>query len=286
MPEPVRMVAVDLGASSGRVALGTLDNEHLELEVLHRFENAAVPVQGRLYWDVLYMWSEILEGLKIAGTKGNIVSLGMDSWAVNYALLGAQGHLLDGVRCYRDERTVGMMDRAFEVVPKEEIYRHTGLQFLPFNTLYQLLATRREAPSLLEGGETVADGPRPAELLALRSSSVRSDQRFHHVVLRPCERRLSEELLQRFGLPADILPEIVFPGTVLGPLRDEVAGLTGLEGALVVTPGTHDTASVVVAAPAEGDAWAYLPSGTWSLLGIEHPEPLLSDAARRGKLHQ
>lgn len=279
--EPVRMVAVDLGASSGRVALGTLTSERLELEVLHRFENAPVTVQGRLYWDVLYLWSEICKGLKIAGTKGNILSLGVDSWAVDYALLSDQDHLLDGVRCYRDERTEGVMERAFEVISKEEIYRHTGLQFLSFNTLYQLLATRQEAPSLLKGTKRLLMVP---DLLhfwlsgrqVCEATNASTTQFFD-----PMKRDWSEELLEKFGLSADILPEIVPPGTVLGLLRDDVAGMTGLEGTLVVAPGTHDTASAVAAVPAEGDAWAYLSSGTWSLLGVERPEPLLSEAARR-----
>jgi rhamnulokinase len=278
--DPLRMVAIDLGASSGRVALGTLLEDRLELEVLHRFHNEPVQVQGRLYWDVLFLWREILKGLKLASGRGNIASVGVDSWAVDYALLDTGGHLLDGVRCYRDRRTDGVMANAFEVLPARDIYRHTGIQFLPFNTLYQLLAVQQEAPALLEGASLFLMLP---DLLNAWLSGQKVCERTNASTTQfvdPVTGDWSPEVLSAFGLPRHLFPPIVAPGTVLGGLSDEVAEATGLGGTVVVAPGTHDTASAVAAIPAEGDAWAYLSSGTWSLLGVERSEPLLTERAR------
>ncbi|MFD1734549.1 hypothetical protein ACFSC4_29575 [Deinococcus malanensis] len=141
-----RHVAIDLGASSGRVALGTVQAGKLTVDVLHRFPNGGVPVQGGLYWDVLGLWREILHGLKLAGSYGHIDSVGVDSWAVDYALLDEHGLLLDGVHHYRDARTTGVMDDVHRTLLKDAMYDATGIQFLPFNTAYQLIAHERQAP--------------------------------------------------------------------------------------------------------------------------------------------
>jgi rhamnulokinase len=279
MAEPLRMVAVDLGASSGRVALGTLHDDRLELEVLHRFANEPVPVQGRLYWDVLYLWHEILKGLKLAAARGSVASVGVDSWAVDYALLDAGGHLLDGVRCYRDRRTDGVMAKAFEVLPAQDIYRHTGIQFLPFNTLYQLLATQREAPALLAGASTFLMLPDLLNSWLCGKQVCELTNASTTQFMDATTGDWSAEVLNAFRLPRQIFPPIAAPGSVLATISPEIAEVTGLEGTVVVAPGTHDTASAVAAVPAEGNSWAYLSSGTWSLLGAELPAPLLTDAA-------
>jgi rhamnulokinase len=281
VPERLRMVAIDLGASSGRVALGTLHGGRVRVEVLHRFPNVPVKVHGRLYWDVLYLWQETLRGMKLAAARGPIASIGVDSWAVDYALLDQGGHLLDGVRCYRDRRTNGVMEEAFRTLSAEAIYRRTGIQFLPFNTLYQLVATKRDAPRLLAGASALLMLPDLLHFWLSGRQVCEATNASTTQFMNPVTRAWATEVLDAFGIPARILPRIVAPGTVLGDVTDEVVEATGMVGTLVVAPGTHDTASAVAAAPADGGTWAYLSSGTWSLLGAELTKPLVTEDARR-----
>jgi rhamnulokinase len=284
-------IAVDLGASGGRVALGGITEERLGVEIVHRFVNAPVSVptpQGpRLYWDVLGLWREILFGIRLAGERAAVLgaevsSIGVDSWAVDYALLDGYGLMLDGVHSYRDTRTEGLMDAAFKTVSPSELYEHTGVQFLPFNTLYQLLAVKRDAPGLLERASTFLMVP---DLLHYWLSGVAVCERTNASTTQfydPRSRNWSEFMLETFGIPGAVLPEIVEPGTILGPLREELTLELGLSASvMIVATGTHDTASAVAAVPmaADDDRAAYISSGTWSLVGLELPEPILSGEA-------
>ena len=274
-----RHVAIDLGASSGRVALGTIHEGRLTAEVLHRFPNGGIPVQGGLYWDLLGLWREILHGLRLAAHHGPIDSIGVDSWAVDYALLDEHGLLIDGVRHYRDARTDGVMAEALNVVPREGVYEATGIQFLPFNTIYQLLAHERQAFTHMQRARTLLMVPDLLHAWLTGKQVTEVTNASTTQLYDPRQRAWSLPLLQAFGFPPSLFPEIVQPGTDLGALLPEVARETGLHGTRVIAPGTHDTASAVAAVPAEGEGWAYLSSGTWSLVGVETARPVISSEA-------
>ncbi|PNY79816.1 rhamnulokinase [Deinococcus koreensis] len=272
-----RHIAVDLGASGGRVALGTLRAGRLEVEILHRFPNGGVPVHGELYWDILGLWREVVHGLRLASTHGDIASVGVNSWAVDYGLLDARGELLGQVNHYRSARLGGVMERVREQLSDEAIYAATGIQFLGFNTLYQLAA---EPPERLAQAHTLLMVP---DLLHFWLCGAQACERTNASTTQfydPLTGAWHRELLARAGLPTHFLPRLVDPGTDLGPLSPEVERETGLRGVRVVTPATHDTASAVAAVPARGDGWAYVSSGTWSLVGVEVAQPVLSAQAR------
>jgi rhamnulokinase len=276
-----KLLAIDLGAESGRGVLGRFDGQRLELEVVHRFPNGPVPTLDTLHWDVLRLHGDILNTLRAcAGKFGGIDSVGVDTWGVDFALLGRGGTLLGNPRHYRDPHTEGVMELAFAKVPKAEIYRRTGLQFMRFNSLFQLLALQRDRSPLLDAAETLLFIPDLFHYFLTGLKVNEYTDASTSQMLDPQTRAWDYELVQRFGLPARMLGTIVPPGTVLGPLRGAVATDTGLVPVPVVAPATHDTGSAVAAVPARGESWAYISSGTWSLMGAELPQPLVTDAAR------
>ena len=280
-------LAIDLGASSGRVALGTLEDGRLSTRILHRFPNGGVPVPGpggmRLYWDVLGLWQGVLHGLRLAAAEGiQIASVGVNSWAVDYALLDRHGALLGGgIRHYRDTRTGGQMERAFALVTREEIYARTGIQFLPFNTLYQWLS---EDPQQLRAAHRALLVPDLLHFWLCGRAVSEQTNASTTQLYDPSSGNWSEPLLTRLGLPTGLFPETVPPGTMLGPLSPEIEALTGLRGVQVVAGATHDTASAVAAVPATGSDWAYVSSGTWSLVGLETARPFISAETLRHNL--
>ena len=280
-------LAADLGASSGRVVAGVFDGSRLRLEDVHRFENGAIRANDRMYWDLLAQWQNITEGLRAAADRyGNrISSVGVDTWGVDYGLLGPGDELLGNPYCYRDTRTNGALDKAFEVVSREEIFAETGLQFMQFNTLFQLFAMKQQNPRLLDSAESFLMMPDLFHWLLTGEKANEftnaSTTQFHN----PAKNGWSESLFDRFGLPKNILGTVLTPGTRLGGLRASVAEATGLRNVNVVLPGTHDTASAVMAVPASGipnehQNWCYISSGTWSLMGAEIPAPVISDRCR------
>lgn len=273
-------LAFDLGASSGRAVLGTLDGGAMRMEEVHRFTTPVVERDGHLFWDLDALWADLQAGLRKAlDVAPDLRSLSVDSWAVDYAPLGADGEPLRLPYCYRDPRTDGAMARAFETLPREVIYRRTGIQFLPFNTLYQLLADRADTPDLLRRTHThllIADyfnhrfGGCPANDRPVIERTMASTTQL--VDVRSGE--WSEALFDAFGLDRSAWPEIVEAGTRLGPASEA-------PGVEVVASCSHDTGAAVAAAPAEGDDWAFVSCGTWSLLGAERAEPLVTAEARR-----
>ncbi|MBI1916103.1 MAG: rhamnulokinase [Planctomycetes bacterium] len=286
MSSAKKFLAFDLGAESGRGILGHFDGQKLSLEVVHRFPNGAVQTLDTLHWDVLRLYGELLNGLRLcAAQHGSVDSVGVDTWGVDFALLGRGNTLLGNPRHYRDPHTEGILERAFAKVPREEIYRQTGLQFMRFNTLFQLLALQRDRSPLLDVAESLLMIP---DLFHFFFTGIRANE-FTDVstsqLYDPTAKTWAYGLVKEFGLPGNILGTIVQPGTVLGPLRPAIAMETGINPAQVVVPATHDTGSAVAAVPAgepggSSPRWAYISSGTWSLMGVEVPAPLLTDAAR------
>lgn len=278
-------LAVDMGASSGRHVLGLFDGQQLRLEEVYRFENGPVEVAGRLYWDLLGQWTHVRQGLRAAGNKcgSSVVSVGVDTWGVDFGLLGRGDELLGNPYQYRDSRTNGMMEKAFGIVSREDIFRHTGLQFMQLNTLYQLLAMKLSGSPLLDIAETLLMIPDLFHWLLTGVKCNEMTEASTSQFYNPIKGDWATELLDKFSLPTRILAKITQPGTVLGPMRANLIAETGLSAANVVLPGTHDTASAVMAVPAQSRPgvrpdWCYISLGTWALMGIESPTPVVNDA--------
>jgi rhamnulokinase len=274
-------LAIDLGAESGRAMLGSLQGGRLGLEEVHRFPNGPVRVADHLYWDVLRLWSEIQNGLRMAGARsqGRLACLGVDTWGVDFGLLDAADSLVGNPYHYRDSHTDGVMDAAFQVVPREEIYRQTGIQFMQFNSLFQLLAMRRANAPALDYAQTFLNMPdlfnfwltgRKASEFTIATTS----QCYH-----PLRGEWAWDLLEKLALPAHIFQPLVQPGEILGELRARVAQEVGLPRLPVTAIGSHDTASAVAAVPASSHRYAFISSGTWSLVGSVIDAPLISPAS-------
>lgn len=277
-------LAVDLGAESGRGLIGRFDGERLNLEEVHRFPNGPVRMLDTLYWDLPRLFDEVKTALRKAGAAyPGLDGVGVDTWGVDFGLVGRSDTLLGNPVHYRDARTEGMMDAAFRLVPRERIYEITGLQFMPFNTVFQLLALKTAGSPLLEVAETLLMMPDLfGWLLTGRRAGERTDASTTQL-LDPRAGTWSDELCAGLGLPRRILPELIDPGTELGSLRRSVAEEVGIASLTVLVPGTHDTASAVAAVPAVGKGaaggtpdWCYISSGTWSLLGVEVPRPVIN----------
>jgi rhamnulokinase len=287
-----KLLAFDLGAESGRGVLGLFDGKKLRLEVVHRFANGPVRTLDTMHWDVLRLYEEMLNTLRrCAADHKDVVSLGVDTWGVDFALLGRGGTLLGNPRHYRDPHTESIMEAAFAKVPREEIFWQTGLQFMRFNTLFQLLALQRDKSPLLDVAETLLFMP---DLFNYFFTGIKVNEFTDATTSQlydPTAKRWAYGLVRAFDLPGPIFGTIVEPGTVLGPLRSSIAADTGINPAQVIAPATHDTGSAIAAVPAESPPaatgglpgvprWAYISSGTWSLMGAELPAPLINDKAR------
>jgi rhamnulokinase len=280
----LRLVAVDLGAESGRVVVGTFDGGRLAMENVHRFQNVPVTLAGTLHWDFLRLFGDVTAGLRRAAAGGPVASVGVDTWGVDFGFLDARGRLLGNPVHYRDARTAGMPELAFATVPREEIYRATGIQLMPINTLFQLLSMARAAdPQLSQAHRLLMMGDLFAHFLCGTSVAEYTNASTSQC-LDPFTRDWARPLLERLGIPTGFLPEIVQPGTVLGDMRPDLAAETGLRGTRVVAPGSHDTASAVVGAPLAGPTTAYISSGTWSLIGLEVAAPVVSGVTMAANL--
>lgn len=281
-----KFLAIDLGAGSGRAVLGTLRNETLELEEVHRFANEPVTLRDTLYWDLPRLFHEVLQGIRAAAQRagGQLDGLAVDSWGVDFCLLDRAGTPLGLPVHYRDRRTEGALDAFLQVLPKEEIFAETGLQFLELNTLYQLFALKKRSPELLEAADKFLLTADLFHYLLTGRAVAEATLASTTQMWNPGQRRWSKRIVDAVGIRADLLPEIVEPGTVLCPLLDELTRSCGLRTAPpVIAAASHDTACAVAAAPAdERSSWAYLSSGSWSLLGIERDGPDLSPGALAG----
>lgn len=277
-PDMHRFIAVDLGATSGRVILAALDGERFETETLHRFPNRLLDLGGKYYWNLYALYEEIVEGLCIAGRRGaKIESIGIDTWGVDMAFVAEDGTLAGLPRAYRDPYTEGVPDEFFRKMPRREVYDRTGIQFMNFNSLYQLYAARQEGCAALEHAAKILFMPDALAYLltgeAVCEYTVLSTSQF----MNPRTKRPDRELLAAAGIDASLFPRAVMPGERIGRLNAAAARETGLGAVPVVAVAGHDTGSAVAAVPAENERFAYLSSGTWSLMGIELPEPVIDD---------
>lgn len=287
-------LALDLGAESGRAILGTIQDGKITLSEEHRFLTGAESVptmypdqvpQGvdgdcSLLWDFTRFWHEIKKSIHLVGKKVKIEAVGVDTWGVDFAMLDKNGMLVASPYNYRDSRTNGMMEEAFQRIPKEKIYELTGIQFMPLNSLYQLLALSiRNAPLLavVDKFLMVPDlinywlsGKAIAEFTEVTTSQLYN----------PRTRQWSDEIIKAMGFPRHIFPEVIPPGTILGPLRKSVANETGVQP-LIIAPACHDTGAAVSAVPSEVDDFIWISSGTWSIVGMNTPEPIINEASYR-----
>lgn len=271
-------LALDMGAESGRGLVGVLADDKIRLEEVHRFPNGPVQVIDSLHWDVLRQFQEMKNAIGAAKTRfGEIESLGVDTWGVDFGLIGKNDVLLGNPYHYRDARTDGMIEAACEKMPREKIFEHTGIQFMQLNSIFQLFSMVQADSPLLVGAERLlfmADlfhfllsGSKVAEF-SLATTSQLYDVR---------QGQWAKPVFDALGLPFDIMPEVVPTGTRLGELLDHIATDTGAGKIPVVAPACHDTGCAVAAVPVEYEDWAYLSSGTWSLIGLELVRPIVND---------
>jgi len=275
-------VAVDFGASGGRTTLGRFDGNVLKVRTVHQFPNGPVEIDGHLHWDFSRLLSELKIGLtkSAQSTDERLASLAVDTWGVDYGLLDSAGELLEDPYHYRDLRTEGMYRRAFERIPAGKIFAKTGLAFLPFNTIYQLLAAKVHSPGVLDRTETMLMLP---DLFAYFLTGKRLTEYTDGTTTQLVDvkrRDWSWEIIRALGIPEGIFTPIEYPPTVRGELTDSIKEETGLSSLKVIAVAGHDTASAVVGTPLADEGSVYLSCGTWSLLGVEIDAPIINDAVR------
>lgn len=283
MTKKTNFLAFDLGAESGRAVVGRFDGERLALEEVHRFPNGPIWIHNSMHWNVLSLFSEMKHGLAktVNRYEGELAALGLDTWGVDFGLLDRAGNLIGNPYHYRDHRTDGMVEKAFEIVPRQEIFAQTGIQFMQLNTLFQLLAMAQQRAPALEIADTLLMMPdlfnywftgQKASEFTIASTSQCFDM---------AQNRWAMPLLKKLGLPTHIFSDIVQPGTELGLVLPAIAAEVGLSGKVpLIAPGCHDTGSAVAAVPVaedEGGSFAYISSGTWSLMGVETAAPVINE---------
>ena len=276
-----RYLALDLGAESGRGVMGAFDGERVTLEEVHRFSNGPTRMGETLYWNLPHLVSETRTAIGKAAGTGPLASIGVDTWGVDFGLLGPTGELVGLPVHYRDARNNGMVEKVYAKVPKEEVFARVGIQTMQINTLFQLAAVAERSPKLLDAAHTLLFIPDLLHYyltghIAAEYTIASTSQMLEYKHGVPV---WATDILERAGIPTHFLPEIVPAGAGYGTLSLMEADLTGAGRIPVVAPAGHDTAAAVAAVPAEGDGWAYLSSGTWSLLGVEIPTPILSPEA-------
>lgn len=273
------MLAFDFGASSGRALLGTIENGKLTTKEMHRFSNDPVEAAGVFQWDILRLFYEIKQGILNCVNNGekDIDSIGIDTWGVDVGFLDEKGRIIANPVHYRDSMTDNMPEAAFDVISKEEIYAKTGIQFCKYNTLFQLHAFKKENYIPYKNATTMLFVPDLLNYLLTGEKKAEYTIASTSMLLDPAKRDWSEEILRSFDINPEILCGIIKPGTIIGKLTKELADELGCGEIPVVAVASHDTASAVVSVPAEGDDYVYISCGTWSLLGLETKEPILSD---------
>lgn len=274
--EETKVLAIDFGASSGRVMLGTYDGNKITAKEIHRFSNDPVIVNGTMYWDVLRLFYEIKQGIIKAKAYGEIDSVGVDTWGVDFGLLDKDGYLLENPVHYRDSRTEGMVERGFELIPREEFYQQTGNQFMEINTAFQLLSLKEQRPELLNRADCLLMMP---DLFNYFLSGVKRSERSivsTTQMSNPYEIDWAREVVRKLGLPEKILTRVVPAGTVLGSILPEIQEELGIGPMEVIAVAGHDTQCALTAVPSEEDDFIFVSCGTWSLFGTELDKPVVN----------
>ncbi|MCK4286607.1 MAG: rhamnulokinase, partial [Candidatus Lokiarchaeota archaeon] len=283
----VRILAFDLGASSGRAILGTLENNFLELDDIYRFTNEGIYVDNSLCWDVSRIFQKMKKSLSIYVKEyGSILdSIGIDTWEVDFVLLDENDELIKPVYHYRDHRTDGMLEKLFKIIPKEEIFNQTGIQFMQINTIVQIFSMIYNKSPRLSKAKTLLMLPDYFNFLLSGKKYSESSEASTSQLYNPIKKDWAYDLIKKLNLDQEIFPEIIQPGTILGNIQEHIAAKMGLNPETKITiPPAHDTGSAVAAVPVNMDKynpmeWAYLSSGTWSLLGVELNRPLINEKA-------
>lgn len=269
--------AVDLGATSGRTIICSFSEKGLELEEINRFPNPLIEVGGHFYWDIYTLYQSVIEGLRRAARKGvEITSIGIDTWGVDFVCVGRDGHLLRQPYSYRDPHTTGAPEALFQRIPRSRVYGATGIQVMNFNSLFQLDTLRRNGDSALQAAANILFMPDALSYLLTGEMVTEYTIASTAQLVNAQKRRLEPELLEAVGLTERHFGRFVFPGQRVGVLTEEVQRLTGLGAVPVIAVAGHDTASAVAAVPALNHNFAYLSSGTWSLMGIETDAPVIN----------
>ena len=272
-----KFLAFDLGAESGRAIIGIINDEKIVLDEIHRFYNKQIKIENSNFWDVPFLFNEIKKGIKLAVSKGykDIRSIGIDTWGVDFGMLGKDGKLLELPHTYRDNRTEGIPEKVFERISRRELYELTGIQIMNINSIYQLYSIKLNNESLLKKCDKILFMPDLFNYLLTSKKKSEYTIASTSQLLNAKEKIFDERIFSALNLPLEITAPIVQPGTNIGQLSPELSKETGLDKVDVIAVGSHDTASAVAAVPDFGNDWAYISSGTWSLLGIESDIPLI-----------
>jgi rhamnulokinase len=279
----MKFLAFDFGAESGRAVVGILEDDKLLLEEVHRFSNTQIHVLGHSYWNILALFEELKKGLSLAVQKGHgdIVSIGIDTWGVDFGLIGRKGDIIGFPFTYRDARTSGMMEKVFEKVSSDTLYSCTGIQCMQINSLYQLFSMTQTNPELLGLADRLLFMPDLFNYMLTGKINSEYTIASTSQLLNVHSKAWDKELMEAIGLPSRLMAPLIQPGEIVGKLLPQICQETGLQEVDVVAVGSHDTASAVAAVPAQGDRWAYISSGTWSLIGIEQQRPILDRALQK-----
>ena len=271
--------AIDLGATSGRTIVGSLAEGKIEQEELTRFNNNLIETGGHVYWDIYALYSEINGGLKVAAKRGiEITSIGIDTWGCDFLCIGGDGAVLRNPLAYRDPHTVGMMEKYFdEAVAKQTVYAKTGIQFMNFNSLFQLYAMRKAGNVALENADKILFIPDALSYMLTGNAICEYTVASTSQILNPMTGDLDNDLVESLGLKREQFGKMAHPATIIGTLTEEVQQMTGLKAVPVIAVAGHDTASAVAAVPAKNEEFAYLSSGTWSLMGIETKNAIINE---------
>ncbi len=271
--------AVDLGATSGRTIIGSLSEGKFETEELTRFDNRLIETGNHFYWDIYALYFEIIQGLKLIAERGiHIESIGIDTWGCDFVYVDKNGSILGNPLAYRDPHTFGMMEKYFdEKMSKEKVYEKTGIQFMNFNSLFQIYTMRQTGNVALENAEKILFIPDALSYMLTGRAICEYTVASTSQILNPKTGELDEELVESLDLKRSQFGEMTAPATIIGTLTEEVQKMTGLEAVPVIAVAGHDTASAVAAVPAKNEKFAYLSSGTWSLMGIETKNAIIND---------
>lgn len=281
MAKEQKFLAFDLGAESGRGVIGFFDGKKLRLEEINRFPTGGTRLAGSLYWDVLRMYDEMKRGIRIAveAHGKDIAGLGVDTWGVDFGLLGPNDTLLENPHCYRDSRIDGMMELAEQKLGRAYIYEQTGIQFMPINTLYHMMALAQQNHWMLDIAKSMLLMADLFNFFFTGSKVCEFTNATTTQFYNPRENGWARSLLEQLDIPTHFLLDVVPPGTVLGNLRPSIVGELDVSPISVIAPATHDTGSAVAAVPAKGGDYAYISSGTWSLMGVESHRPIINEKA-------